>query len=267
MPLRYDPDKKLHQFARVLGITIVSLSLLVLVWWMIALLIDIPYLPTPVRVYDAFWRLMEFGDVATGLTMGEHVQSSLQRFAGGFAIAFAIAVPLGLAMGYSQTTEEFSNPIIEVIRPIAPMAWAPLFILSMGALLGPMMVVFIGVFFPVLSNTIFGVKKIDPYMVDAARTLGANNLQVFYKVMFPCTVPFIMNGIKIGLGIGWMCIVAAEMIIAFGGGVGYFILTQSQIGNWSNVFVGLFLVSALGILTTGLADRVHRIVVRRVGME
>ncbi len=264
---KYDPENQYHRLARAVLITITSLVCLVLIWWVLALAINITYLPTPIKVWEALQRLLEFGDVGTGLTMGQHVESSLRRFAGGFIIAFLVAVPLGLAMGYSSLTEEFSSPIIEVLRPIAPMAWAPLFILSMGTVLGPMMVVFIGVFFPVLSNTMFGVKKIDPYLVDAARTLGASNIQIFYKVMVPCTIPYIMNGIRIGLGIGWMCIVAAEMIIALGGGIGYFILAQSQIGNWANVFVGLGIVSLLGILTTGIADRVHRIISNRMGLN
>ncbi len=249
-------------------ITVTSLTMLVLAWWLGAVTLDITFLPTPLRVYEAFWRLIDVGDIATGLTLQDHIVASLRRFAGGFLIAFAVAVPLGLMMGYSRTAEEFSNPIIEVLRPIAPMAWAPLFILAMGVVTGPMMVVFIGVFFPVLSNTVFGVKKIDTHMIDAARTLGANNLQTFYKVMLPCTVPYIMNGVKIGLGIGWMCIVAAEMIMAKGGGVGYFILNNAeQVGNWPNVFVGLIIISFLGIITTGIAERVHRIIITRMGME
>ena len=266
--LRYDPENRLHRFVRSLGITVTSLTLLVLFWWVSALSLDITFLPTPLRVYEAFWRLIEVGDVATGLTLQDHIVSSLRRFAGGFIIAFVVAVPLGLVMGYSRMAEELTNPVIEVLRPIAPMAWAPLFILALGVVTGPMMVVFVGVFFPLLSNTVFGVKKIDTYMIDAARTLGANGLQTFYKVMLPCTVPYIMNGVKIGLGIGWMCIVAAEMIMAKGGGVGYFILNNAaQVGNWPNVFVGLIIISFLGIITTGIAERAHKIIVSRMGME
>ncbi len=266
--LRYDPESRLHRFVRSLVITVTSLTLLVLTWWVGAITLDITFLPTPLRVYEAFWRLIDVGDLATGLRLQDHIVASLRRFVGGFLIAFVVAVPLGLMMGYSRTTEEFSNPIIEVLRPIAPMAWAPLFILALGVVTGPMMVVFIGVFFPLLSNTVFGVKKIDSYMIDAARTLGASNLQTFYKVMLPCTVPYIMNGVKIGLGIGWMCIVAAEMIMAQGGGVGYFILNNAeQVGNWPNVFVGLIIVSFLGIITTGIAERAHRVIISRMGME
>ena len=263
----YDPENKYHRLVKTIVITIFSLSSFVLVWWWFAVLLQNPYLPIPQNVWISLQNLLAFGDPVTGLSLWQHVDSSLRRFAGGFIIAFSVAVPLGLIMGYSRFSEEFTSPIIEVLRPIAPMAWAPLFILSMGTVLGPMMVVFIGVFFPVLSNTIFGVKKIDTYLVDAAKTLGASNLQIFYKVMIPCTIPYIMNGVKIGLGIGWMCIVAAEMIVTFGGGIGYFILIQSEMSRWGNVFVGLLVVSALGILTTGIADRIHRTISLRMGLE
>jgi len=264
---RYDSDNKYHRFGRMVFVTIASLFSFVLIWWVLSIMANIPYFPNPQRTWSAFELLMERGDLATGLTLWQNIEASLNRFAGGFIIAFAVAVPLGLALGYSKTVEEFAKPMIEVLRPIAPIAWAPLFVLALGTALGPMMVVFIGVFFPLLSNTIFGVKKIDSHLVDAAKTLGANEYQIFYKVMLPCTVPYIMNGIRIGLGIGWMCIVAAEMIAPFGGGVGYFINNQAQIGNWPNVFVGLGIVSALGIMTTGLADYVHRVISRRMGLE
>jgi NitT/TauT family transport system permease protein len=121
--------------------------------------------------------------------------------------------------------------------------------------------------FPLLTNTIFGVKKIEPSLIDAAKTLGANKMQTFYKVMFPCTVPYIMNGVKIGLGIGWMCIIAAEMITQYNGGLGFFIISNSNTGNWANAFVGIILISILGLLTIGLAERAHNIITKRMGME
>lgn len=264
---RYDSENKYYRFGRMVFITLSSLVSFILIWWVLSITTNIPYFPNPERTWGAFELLMERGDLATGLTLWQNVEASLNRFAGGFLIAFAVAIPLGLALGYSETVEEFAKPMIEVLRPIAPIAWAPLFVLALGTSLGPIMVVFIGVFFPLLSNTIFGVKKIDRHLVDAAKTLGANEYQIFYKVMLPCTVPYIMNGIRIGLGIGWMCIVAAEMIAPFGGGVGYFINSQAQIGNWPNVFVGLGIISVLGIMTTGLADYIHKIISQRMGLE
>jgi NitT/TauT family transport system permease protein len=155
---RFDKDNKYHRYARTVLITIASLISFLLIWWVLSIAVNIPYFPAPDRAWRAFELLMERGDLATGLTMWQNVEASLYRFGGGFIIAFAAAVPLGLALGYSHLVEEFAKPMIEILRPIAPIAWAPLFVLAMGTQLGPMMVVFIGVFFPLLTNTIFGVK-------------------------------------------------------------------------------------------------------------
>ena len=211
---------------------------------------------------------MSTGDPITGHPMTVHILASLKRFAIGFVIAFVVAVPLGLLIGYSKLLADFTKPIIEVLRPIAPIAWAPVFIMGLfGILWGPIMVVFIGILFPMLTNTIFGVQKIDKNLIDAARTLGANKFQTFYKVMFPCTIPYIMSGIKIGLGIGWMCIIAAEMISTTGEGLGLFLYTVANNGSWPFVFVGIILISILGILTTGVAEYAHKIMAKRTGLE
>ncbi|MCL2712204.1 MAG: ABC transporter permease [Methanomassiliicoccaceae archaeon] len=263
----YDAENKWHRFGKLILVTAVSLTTLVYIWWILAIIIDTPAVPTPDLVWAAFNKLFAEGDIQTGLSMWEHMFASLKRFIGGFVLAFVIAVPLGLLIGYSKFLDEFTRPMIEFLKPIAPIAWAPVFIFATTLTLGPILVVFVGIFFPLLYNTIFGVKKIDPNLIDAARTLGANNGQVFYKVMLPCTTPFIMNGMRIGFGIGWMCIVAAEMIAPLGGGLGYFISLQSVLSNWPYVFVGLGVISVLGILTTGLVDYAYRTIAKRMGME
>jgi NitT/TauT family transport system permease protein len=249
----YDNENKIHRFLRIVLITAISLTALIMVWWIASIIFETKAIPAPPEVWDAFMRLMEYGDTVSGYTMMQHVIASLERFALGFMIAFAIAVPLGLLIGCSKVLDEFTRPIIEVLRPIAPIAWAPVLVFAIDRTWGPILVVFIGIFFPLITNTIFGVKKIDPNLVDAGRTLGASKMQTFYKVMFPCTVPYIMNGIKIGLGIGWMCIIAAEMVAPYGGGLGFFISVHAFNGSWPFVFVGIILISILGLLTTGIA--------------
>ena len=128
------------------------------------------------------------------------------------------------------------------------------------------MVVFVGVFFPLLSNIVFGVKKIDPILIDAAKTLGASRGQMFYRVMLPSTVPQIMNGIRVGLGVGWMCIVSAEMIAIQGAGIGKFILLNAGIGNWPNVFVGIIITSLLGIMTIEFSGYLQKRISKRMGV-
>jgi NitT/TauT family transport system permease protein len=199
--------------------------------------------------------------------MWDNIAASLQRVVAGFALAFVIAVPLGLLMGFSRAAEDFAKPIVEVFRPIPPIAWVSITAIALGAILGPIVVVFIGVFFPVLSNVIFGVKSIDPILPDAAKTLGANKRAMFSKVIFPYTVPYIMTGIRIGLGIGWMCIVAAEMIIAVGGGVGQYIIFKSQTSQYDFMFAGMIVIAILGLLTTELSGVVERRVSKYMGLK
>ena len=265
--LNYDENNKTHRFIRTIMIVIVSLSVFVLIWWNLALILNNPAVPTPLMAFESLADLFKYGDSVSGMTMWGHMSISLQRFFAGLLIALAVAVPFGLLLGYSKTFHEFSNPTLEILRPIAPIAWAPIFIFTVGYTWGPVLVVFVGIFFPILTNTIFGVRKIDPNWVDAAKTLGASKLQVFTKVMLPSAVPYIMNGMRIGMGVGWMCIVASELYASFGGGVGYFISIQAQMGYWPNVYAGIIVIAILGILTTTLADYIHKVVSNRMGME
>jgi len=130
------------------------------------------------------------------------------------------------------------------------------------------MVIFVGVLFPLLSNIYFGVKSVDPILMDAARTQGASRLQIFTKVVFPYTIPFLMTGIRIGMGIGWMCIVAAEMIGAQGGGLGYYIITQAlTLGLYDKMFAGMIVVAILGLLTTGIMQYLENVTNRRMGIR
>lgn len=265
--LNYDENNKKHRSIRKILIIIISLSVFVLIWWNLSLILNNPAIPTPMLAFEALVDLFEYGDPIAGISMWGHMSISLQRFFGGLLLALAVAVPFGLLMGYSKTLNEFSNPTLEILRPIAPIAWAPIFIFAVGYTWGPVLVVFVGIFFPILTNTIFGVRKIDPNWIDAAKTLGATKVQVFTKVMLPSAVPYIMNGMRIGMGVGWMCIVASELYASFGGGVGYFISIQAQMGYWPNVYAGIIVIAILGILTTTLADYIHKVVSNRMGME
>ncbi|MCL2509734.1 MAG: ABC transporter permease [Methanomassiliicoccaceae archaeon] len=265
--IKFDENNIYHRFARTIVISVISLILFILVWWAIAIIAPTPAIPTPLQTWNALVDVARHGDSMTGMRLSGYIWSSLGTFVKGFIIAFIVAVPMGLVIGYSKILRDFANPIIEVLRPIAPIAWAPIFMIALGYKTGPMMVVFIGIFFPLLTNVIFGVRKIDPNWIDASKTLGASQLKVFYKVMLPASVPYIMNGIKVGLGIGWMCIVAAELYAPPIAGIGFYLAEQATIGFWPGAYAALVVIALLGILTTGLADYLHRIIAKRMGMD
>ncbi|MDR0887894.1 MAG: ABC transporter permease [Candidatus Methanoplasma sp.] len=265
--IKYDSDSKYWKFARLAIVTVISLSALIVVWWFLSTVIDRAMVPTPGATWNALVDLFANGDQLTGLSAWTFIRSSFTTFLKGFIIAFAIAFPLGLVLGYSSLLREFANPVIEVLRPIAPVAWAPVLIMLMGYTYGPMMVVFVGIFFPLLTNVIFGVRKLDPNWTDAAKTLGATPLQIFYKIVIPASIPYLMNGVKIGLGIGWMCIVSAELYASPVGGLGFYITTQAGNGYWPGVFAGIFIIGILGIITVGTAGYLHKQLAKRMGMD
>jgi len=225
------------------------------------------YIPYPGGVIRTFFESFTTPDPITGLFMMDHIVASLKRIFIAFIMAFAVAVPLGLLMGRSKVAESASNPIVEVFRPIPPLAWVPVFLLIFGFFWGPIMIVFLGIFFPLLLNMRLGAKSVDPVLVDAARTLGARRGQIFTKVILPYTIPYMMTGVTVGLGIGWMCIVAAEILGAVGGGVGYYIFATAGITRYDLMYAGMVAVGLLSILTTGVAGIVERRVYTWMGMN
>lgn len=223
--------------------------------------------PDPQEVMDALGWLIWNEDRVTRLFLVEHVFASLERVFVGFAIALAVALPSGLLMGRLWVAHSLGRPIVEIFRPIPPLAWAPAFLILLGIFWGPVTVVFLGAFFPILFSVMLGARSVDPTLLDAARTLGASRFHLFLKVILPFTIPYLMTGITVGLGIGWMCIVAAEFVSAEGGGLGYFILAQSERGLYPEMFAGMVVIGLLSALTTGLAGVLEGVVYKRMGMK
>jgi len=250
-----------------------AVAMFVVIWHSYAWYLDsqdsikAEYFPYPGEVAGSFFESFVAEDPVMGLLMFDHIFSSLKRVVMGFCIAVIIALPVGLLMGGVAAAEAAGNPILEIFRPIPPIAWIPMFMLLFGVIWGPVGIVFLGIFFPVLLNVIFGVKSVDPVQVDAAKTLGATKVHVFTKVIFPATMPYLMTGIKVGLGIGWMCIVAAEMLGAVGGGVGYYIFAMASVGRFDLTYVGMAVVGLLGVLTTGVAGIFEERLYRWMGMK
>jgi NitT/TauT family transport system permease protein len=241
--------------------------LFVEIWWVLSILANTPAVPSPLETWNALIDLINNGDSITQKSLGQYVGSSMATFLKGFLLALVVAIPIGLILGTFKTLNAFANPIIEVLRPIAPIAWAPILILAINYSTGPMLVVFVGIFFPLLTNVVFGVSKIDGSLVDAAKTLGASNSQIFMKVLMPSTVPYIMNGVKIGLGIGWMCIVAAELYAPTLAGIGFYLSEQATLGYWPGAFAAIVVIAVLGLLTTGVAEYIHKIITKRMGID
>jgi NitT/TauT family transport system permease protein len=175
---------------------------------------------------------------------------SLYRVALGYVVASVLAIPLGLLMGWSARLLRLIRPLVEVVRPIPPLAWIPIAILWFGiGIKSAAFIIFLGAFFPILLNTIAGVLSINPILVEAARTLHAKEKDIFYKVLLPGSVPSIFVGMRIGVGIGWMTLVAAEFTgVKEGYGLGYMIMTARDIQRPDEILAGMLVIGLIGLL-------------------
>ncbi len=227
------------------------LILLILVWQGLSSLHLIPSykLPSPVEIVIGFIDLIAVG-VPPGHLLHDHVLYSLYRVALGYGVAALLAIPLGLLMGWFPRLRRMISPIIEVVRPIPPLAWIPIAILWFGiGIKSAAFIIFLGAFFPILLNTIAGVLSINPVLIEAARTLHAKEKDIFYKVLLPGSVPYIFVGMRIGLGVGWMTLVAAEFTgVREGFGLGYMIMTARDIQRPDEILAGMLVIGVIGLL-------------------
>jgi len=243
-----------------------SLVLFLALWELLGIFVR--ELPTPLETATTFVQLITVGEPILGRTLQEHTFASILVVLKGSLIGFALAIPLGVLIGWSRLAEDVLEQIVELFRPIPPLAWIPLaFVLFRGLkdagwfqvlmqLLGTEMsvssmvqifVVFVGAFFPLLLNTIQGVRSVERIYIEVAKVAGATQMQIIRKVVLPAALPNIITGARIGLGVGWMCVVAAEMIGGSSSGVGQFIWVMYSIGGSSAAIVcGMIAIGLVG---------------------
>lgn len=187
-----------------------------------------------------------------GANIYEHLRNSSIRALTGFGIAGLLAVPLGLLAGRFQTFREYIEPIVKTLYPIPGIAWIPLAILWFG--LGNhavVFVVFMYCFFPMYFSTEAGVRNIHPLLIEAARCFGARGLTLFYRVILPASVPFIVTGLRIALGGAWRMIVAGEML-ASETGIGFLLMEARFQFRASDLMMAMILISIVGYATEKL---------------
>ena len=224
---------------------------LLLAWQGLSSLGIIPgyLLPSPARILSGLRDLLTVGMPPGHLLYG-HVLYSLYRVALGFGAAALAGIPLGLIMGWSPRLRGLMNPVFEVLRPIPPLAWIPIAILWFGiGMKSAAFIIFLGAFFPIFLNTISGVVSINPVFLEAARTLNARERDIFLKVLVPASLPAIFVGMRIGVGIGWMTLVAAEFTgVREGYGLGYMIMTARDIQRPDEILAGMAVIGLIGLL-------------------
>ncbi|MGZ7044200.1 MAG: ABC transporter permease [Methanobacterium sp.] len=225
-------------------IALVLPILILLAWSLLTSFNIIPayILPSPDDVLNSFLALLGTNELFIDTI------ATLSRVLTGLLIAAVIAIPLGIIMGWSKKVENISNLTVQILRPIPPLAWIPFAMLWFGlGFQSAVFIIFIGTFFPVLLNTIDGVKRINKVFIESAYTLGASERQVLSNVIMPASLPSIFTGLRVGIGIGLMCTVAAEMI-AVKSGLGYLIMQSMNLINTGAVIVGMLIIGIIGFI-------------------
>ena len=230
---------------------VLLLPVLLIVGWEVAsLIIDNPFiLPSLTTVIPILLHPFSTEYTLGAPSLVGNAAASLLRVTSGFVLAAIIAIPLGIGMGRSPFLNDFLDSTIELLRPIPPLAWVPLALawFKIG-FVSIVFIIFIGAFFPILLNTIDGVKSIKKTWVEVAETLGAREQDILSKVILPGSAPIIWTGLRVGFGIAWMCVVAAEWLPGISAGLGYLILYAYNFGQTNLIIAGMVVIGIIGLL-------------------
>jgi len=222
-------------------------------------------LPPPSKVLNDTWELIvdpffDRGGLDKGLFW--HMSASLQRVALGYALASIVGVLLGTLVGQSTWAMRGLDPIFQVLRTVPPLAWLPLSLAAFrNGQPSAIFVIFITAIWPVIINTAVGIRNIPQDYRNVAKVLRLNQLEFFYKIMVPAAAPYIFTGLRIGIGLSWLAIVAAEMLIG-GVGIGFFIWDAWNSSHISEIILALIYVGLVGFILDRIVAAAATIVTR-----
>jgi len=253
------PVKRVHErrastWVRKALLALLGPAILVAVWQFVvsAEIVDRLFLSAPKDVAVQMWEMILDG------SLWEHLAASLIRVIGGFLLACAIGIGLGLLMGRLTVIRVLVAPVLELLRPISPVAWIPLAMLWFGLGNGTAwFVIFLAAFFPIVTSTYKGVTSVSVNDLRAAACCGINGFALARKVILPSALPDIMAGLRIGLGIGFMAVIAAELVAAQSG-LGYLIERSRQMFDTQTVLVGMVTVGIVGLVINTLMAAIER---------
>jgi NitT/TauT family transport system permease protein len=216
--------------------------LLLLLWHFSVKLTGTDVFPSPLSVQGGLAQLIEGG------VLWRHVGDSLGRVGVGYLAAVAIGVPGGLLLGWYPAAAQIVNPLIQILRPISPIAWIPVAIVLFGVgNLAAIYLIFLGAFFPIVVSTMNGVRNVPSMYRWAGRNFGLSPLQLLARVVFPAAQPQMLVGLRIALGIAWLVVVAAEMI-AVDSGLGYLVIDARNAGKrYDLVVAAMILIGVTGL--------------------
>jgi len=226
-------------------ISLLTLVALLIIWWAVTAtgVIEPLFLPPPSAVLQKGWLLATTGYMDS--TLWQHLNASLSRIGLGLGFAVLTAVPVGIAIGSNRIARGILDPLIEFYRPIPPLAYLPLIVIWCGiGELSKVLLIYLASFAPIAIATATGVRTVDPAKLRAAQSLGATRAQLIRHVILPSALPDILTGVRIGLGVGWSTLVAAELIAATSG-LGFMVQSAAQFLVTDVVVLGILVIALI----------------------
>jgi NitT/TauT family transport system permease protein len=232
----------MYNTLRKIGLPWISIGAFLLIWQFVAGFYTVEQLPPPKQVLESLKEISETG------VLWQHIEISLIRFTLSYSIAAVTAIPLGLLLGWYMWSMQAVEPVIQLLRPISPIAWFPLAVLWFGIGNAPaIFIIYLAAFFPILLSTVSAVRQIDPVYLKVARNFGAPKSYLFLRVVIPAAFPYIMIGLHIAVGTAWIHLVAGEMLGAQSG-LGYLIVDSRNFLRTDLIIGGMLVVGVLGII-------------------
>ena len=244
-----NPDSAFWKTVRAVGM----LALFFTIWGVAVRLSHSDLFPTPGNVLRGIIELAQKG------LLFKYIVASLFRVTWGFTLAVLIGVPTGLVLGWYSRAFQAFNPIIQILRPISPIAWIPVAILWFGVTdAAPIFLIFLASVFPITVSAIAAVQNMQPVYLRAAQNFGLSRSELFRQVIFRASLPQIVTGIRIALGVAWLVVVAAEMI-AVNSGLGYLIIDARNAGKrYDLVVAGMVMIGFIGLILDLLVRQLEK---------
>jgi bicarbonate transport system permease protein len=239
---------------------LLTMAVLLLIWQLFSSLPGAT-LPSPVRVVQETWVLILYPFYDRGGTdvgMFWQVWNSLQRVAIGYSLAAVVGITLGIVVGMNRRIAKGLDPIFQILRTVPPLAWVPI---ALAALQqnqpAALFVIFITAIWPILINTAVGVRQIPQDYNNVAQVLQLPKSEYFFKILFPAALPYIFTGLRIAIGLAWLAIIAAEIVMSGIVGIGFFIWNAYQNGQVSEIILALFYIGIVGWLLDKMMTKIQ----------
>jgi nitrate/nitrite transport system permease protein len=219
--------------------------------------------PGPIEVGRVLWHHLSqpfYDNGPNDRGIGLHLIVSIGRVLAGYTLAVVVAIPLGFVIGLSPLFRRALDPFIQILKPISPLAWMPLVLFTIkDSGLSAIFVIFICALWPMLINTAFGVSSVRKEWINVARTLEVGGLRRAFSIILPAAAPTILTGMRISIGIAWLVIVAAEMLVG-GTGIGYFVWNEWNNMSIANVIVAILFIGIVGMALDQMLGKVAKLV-------